>query len=480
MICMKKILLSSFIAVILIFSGCSFSENETTLAESAYISDATESYTEITTPNETETEDPTEPDMVVETEAETQETSSPQSKTVYATKYASVADEDGVTVIYDENNDVILREKYDSVEELLPGILIFTNNGKKNVFDTNFSDFKNGKRQVKGLIFDRMYDDIEILEGSFYVSRGSFCAEGFVVTDGERKHPSLKGNVYKDIDCSHGCFICGGMLWTYNKNLKCGLYYIDGKHCNVIFPCEADEIICASDGLTNGATYDNVEIDAERYLFVCKNQKWALYHVSDFRYDSAVQITEFIYDSITRKADGITYAMKGDVQYILDSKGSEKEVESITLQKVGELSIVMYESDPFTHGVVNKNGERVIPLKYRTVEYIDGSFFCCKDAKFEDCVVIDTNGQALTSSHLRFVFGFHAPDNKNTLLIAEYAGELTGNVFKKVLVKSDGSIIIPDLDYYSFEYAENDTYTVSLKNGETCTVNNKGEIIESD
>ena len=45
--------------------------------------------------------------------------------------------------------------------------------------------------------------------------------------------------------------------------------------------------------------------------------------------------------------------------------------------------------------------------------------------------------------------------------------------------KSDGSVIIPELDYYSFDYAENDTYTVQLKNGETCKLNNKGEIIEN-
>lgn len=462
---MKKLILLCLIASAFIFSGCSTNaESETTPGERAEVSDITETGTNTTAENETDSPDPTGTDAADD------------GRIVYATEYVTVKDEDGETVIY--NNDggaVLLRDRFDDVSELSPGILSVAKDGKKNIFDTSFNGFNNGTRLIRGLMFDRMYDDIEIIENS------PSYAKAFVVKDGEIKHPSLNGIVYKEIDCTDECRLINGLLWAYGDVMKCGLYHLNGNndHYNVIFPCEAEEIICASDGLTNGAVYDNTEPYTERYLFVCQNHKWALYHVSDYYTESAAQLTDYIYDSITRKADGITYAMKGDVQYIIDGNGGETEAEYVTLEEAGGLYIVMYASDPFTHGVVNKSGERIIPLSYRNVEYIDGSFFC-GGLKGEYGVIIDKNGNAITTpdvfEDLSFVHGYRAPDNKNTLVIAEYSLK-GGTGIKSGLLSSKGEIISLPTDHAGIEYNENDTYTVYDKDGGSYTVNNRGEKI---
>ena len=240
---------------------------------------------------------------------------------------------------------------------------------------------------------------------------------------------------------------------------------------------QAEEIICTFTVIDIGNPTEN-EQSADFYLFVRKNDKYALYYVSNLYSESAVPLTDFVYDYVTRTSDGLTCVMRDGVQYTLDGKGNETRSNLITMQEADGFKVVKYGAFRNTYGVTDGGGNIIIPPEYWYIEYFGGSFFCT-GYKFDEAVIIDRNGNALTPSNLRFAYGFHSPDNKNTLVIAEYAGELTDNVFKAVLVKSDGSIIIPDLDYYNFDYAENDTYTVQLKNGETCTVNNKGEVIGS-
>ena len=171
---MKKLILLCLIASAFIFSGCSTNaESETTPGERAEVSDITETGTNTTAENETDAPDPTGTDAADD------------GRIVYATEYVTVKDEDGETVIY--NNDggaVLLRDRFDDVSELSPGILSVAKDGKKNIFDTSFNGFNNGTRLIRGLMFDRMYDDIEIIENS------PSYAKAFVVKDGEIKHPS--------------------------------------------------------------------------------------------------------------------------------------------------------------------------------------------------------------------------------------------------------------------------------------------------
>ena len=77
---------------------------------------------------------------------------------------------------------------------------------------------------------------------------------------------------------------------------------------------------------------------------------------------------------------------------------------------------------------------------------------------------------------MRFVHGYRAPDNKNTLVIAEYS--LKGDTgIKSGLLNGKGEIISLPTDHAGIEYNENDTYTVYDKDGGSYTVNNRGEKI---
>ncbi|MBR6921991.1 MAG: hypothetical protein IKH51_07325 [Clostridia bacterium] len=441
----------------------------------------TETETETAAETDVETETATEPETETEAETETeteQETEETVINTVYKNGNVTVTEQNGVYTFCDFDNKVILRDEYDAVSELLPGFLLLAKNNLYNLFDTSYT-YNNGKKQINGLMFDKMYDEISVMNGIVSNYTFPYNNAAFVVKDGDIEHPFVNGHLY-DIDCTCGCYVKEGFLWARSRDVKEGLYYIPGYSYgyNVIYPQEADSVICMFNTFQN-TNPDETDRYLDLYLFVWKNGKYAQYYVPDYYNKSAEQITDFVYDQVTRTSDGITYALRDGVQYALDGKGNETRCDLVTLSEADGLKIVKYSAFRNTYGVTDGKGNTIIPPEYWYIEYLDGSFFCSKYPKFEDCSVIDKSGNALTPPHFRFVYGFHAPDNKNTLLIAEYAGELTGNVFKTVLVKSDGSIIIPDLDYYSFEYAENDTYTVSLKNGETCTVNNKGEVIDN-
>ena len=439
----------------------------------------TETETETAAETDVETETETEPETETEAETETeteQETEETVINTVYKNGNVTVTEQNGVYTFCDFDNKVILRDEYDRVSELLPGFLLLAKNNLYNLFDTSYT-YNNGKKQINGLMFDKMYDEISVMNGIVSNYTFPYNNVAFVVKDGDIEHPFVNGHLY-DIDCTCGCYINEGILWARGSDVKEGLYYIPGYSYgyNVIYPPEADSVTCLFNLVQNAASYE-IKRDNDLYLFVWKNGKYALYYVSNYYNKSAEQITDFVYNDVTRSSDGITYAVRDGVQYTLDGEGNETRCDYVTVQEADGLKVVKYGAFR-AYGVVDSKENVIIPLNYWYIEYFGGNFICT-GYKFDEAVIIDKSGNTLTPPHFRFVFGFHAPDNKNTLLIAEYAGELTGNVFKKVLVKSDGSIIIPDLDYYSFEYAENDTYTVSLKNGETCTVNNKGEVIDN-
>ena len=126
---MKKLILLCLLASAFIFSGCSTNaESETTPGESAEVSDITETGANTTAENETDAPDPTGTDA----EDPTGTDAADDGMIVYATEYVTVKDEDGETVIY--NNDggaVLLRDRFDDVSELSPGILSVTKDGKK-------------------------------------------------------------------------------------------------------------------------------------------------------------------------------------------------------------------------------------------------------------------------------------------------------------------------------------------------------------
>ncbi len=416
----------------------------------------------------TETEKETESET--ETEQETEET---VINTVYKNGNVTVTEQNGVYTFCDSDNTVLLRGEYDRVSEMLPGFLLLTKNNLSNLFDTNYVN-EGGKRRVIGLMFDKPYDRIYAMGVDF-----SDVNNAFVVKDGDIEHPVVNGRLY-DIDCTNGCYVKEGFLWAKNKDDKQGLYRLErfNDQYNVVYPAEAEEIICTFNAVDSGDPTEN-ERSADFYLFVRKNDKYALHYVSNSYNESAQQLTDFVYDCVTRTPDGLTCVMRDGVQYALDGEGNETRCDLVTLSEADGLKIVKYSAFRNTYGVTDGKGNTIIPPEYWLIEYLDGGFFCSKYSKFEDGVVIDQSGKALTSSSLRFAHGFHAPDNKNTLVIADYAGELTGNVSKDVLVGGDGRVIVPDLDYNTLGYAENDTYMVSLKNGETCTVNNKGEVIDN-
>ncbi len=434
----------------------------------------TETETEPETETEAETETETEAETETDTETETERTAEPEMiRTVYKNGSVTVTEEYGIITVYDLEGNVILKDGYDSVSEITPGYLLLSKDGRYNLFDTNYVN-EGGKRRVIGLMFDKPYDRIYAMGVDF-----SDVNNAFVVKDGDIERPFVNGRLY-DIDCTCGCYVKESFLWAKNKDDKQGLYRLErfSDQYNVIYPAEAEEIICTFTVVDSGDPTEN-ERSADFYLFVRKNDKYALHYVSNSYNESAQQLTDFVYDCVTRTPDGLTCVMRDGVQYTLDGKGNETRCDLVTLSEADGLKIVKYSAFRNTYGVTDGKGNTIIPPEYWLIEYLDGGFFCSKYAKFEDGVVIDQSGKALTSSSLRFAHGFHAPDNKNTLVIADYAGELTGNVSKDVLVGGDGRVIVPDLDYNTLEYAENDTYTVSLKNGETCTVNNKGEVIDN-
>ena len=425
-----------------------------------------------------ETETVTEP--ATETEQITEPVTEPavsKVRTLYKFDNVTVTEEDGMITIYDFDNKVVLQDEYDSVSTFLSHYLLLKKDGGCNLFDTSLS-YRNDKKYVIGLVFDRTYDWIESMQtkGS---SQNTAC---FVVKDGDKKHPYFRGTVHTEIDCTYGCYYGHELIWAFNSEGKLGLYRLVSNNGTTVYPPDAEDIVYASNGLD---MYDDFYSDPnDFYLFVCKNNKWALYYVPDYNAESAdpiaEQLTDFVYDAMTRKSDGVTYAIKNGEMYTLDSKGKETKVGYTTVKEADGLKIVSFKAFSSTYGAVDGKGNVIIPLQYWNIEYIGGSFFC-SGYKGEDGVVIDKSGKVLTpeSAYLRFVFGFHAPDNGNSLVIAEYAGELTDNRTIVALVGADGKIIIPQEDYNGIEYGENDTYTLlSLKNGGTHTVNNKGEIID--
>ena len=195
-------------------------------------------------------------------------------------------------------------------------------------------------------------------------------------------------------------------------------------------------------------------------LFVKENGRYAVFGDD---WGRIVKISDFIYDYIGTDSDGAAYAVRDGKKYYLDFLGGESDKPATeytpVIQQIGDLSIVQKYGEKEGKGVIDGDGNYVIPAEYAIIfAASEDRFFCAKE-KGRYGMIYNEKGEIIADG-FSFSYPLQAQDLKNTLYIV---GIYENGRYVPKLIDKDGNFIKPGETVLTISYGSDDTYIINGK-----------------
>lgn len=304
-------------------------------------------------------------------------------------EFISAKNEEGTNLITKENN-ILLREYYEDLGWIHAGILTAKRNGKWgliNILGDSLTSFK--------------YDRISKIRNSplFNVTIGK---ENGIV--------DLEGNVIKEL--GPGKIKEEGNYLIVQEDAKYGLMMKNGKS---VLPIDYDYI--TNLGLQHGSRFPNL-------FRITRGERRGIFNAL---LDEKV---EFKYKQIDELREETIVVKKDSTFGLIDPYENQiTPFEYEYLEDYANTPMIYASSLDYKVGLINRNGEVVIPLEYRTLKNYDQELISVK--KGDLWGFVDKNGELVIPMRYKSVDGF-----KNNFCVIK-DGKLQG------LINKRGNTIIP-------------------------------------
>ncbi len=309
------------------------------------------------------------------------------------------------------------------------GMILLTKDGKQFLYKTEFYGTAYNRHRY-GFLFPDLKDGFD---GITQISEGVYVIEN----DGRKFPATLYGErMYEDIDCTDVKYADADRVLITSGKEKTGLYYVGYGVFEELYPQKADEILyCAEPTYTE---------DGDRFdlFFAKENGCYAVLSVETDVYGSvySTRASDFIYTEIKTDDNGVVTAeYNGKTYYISPYDGSQSEEmpkDHRVIQTIGGYKVIRYYRN-LGCGVVDSDGNTVIPFEYWMIYAVSEDRFFCSKIKGEDGVILDNNGN-LIADGFRFMYPITPVLEHGNRFENLYLAERNGDA---VWIDKDGNVV---------------------------------------
>ena len=309
------------------------------------------------------------------------------------------------------------------------GMILLTKYGKQFLYKTEFYGSADNRRRY-GFLFPDLPDGFDSIQ---QISEGVY-----LIRDNGKRFPATlhQNKLYKDVDCTAVKAVADDRVVITSAEMKTGLYYVGYGVFEELYPQTADEIVYSAE-----STYT---ADGDRFdlFFAKENGYYAVFVTETDVYGSAyvTRASDFVYTNVKADENNVMTAERGGkTYYISPYDGSESEEppkDHRVIQTIGGYQVIRYYRN-LGCGVVDSDGNTVIPFEYWMIYAVSEDRFFCSKIKGEDGVILDNNGD-LIADGFRFVYPITQFLEYGNRFENHYWVERNGDW---VLIDKDGNIV---------------------------------------
>ena len=309
------------------------------------------------------------------------------------------------------------------------GMILLTKDGKQFLYKTEFYGTADNRRRY-GFLFPDLPDGFDSI---LQISEGVY-----LILDNGKWFPATlyQNKLYKDVDCTAVKAVADDRVVITSAEMKTGLYYVGYGVFEELYPQTADEIVYSAE-----STYT---ADGDRFdlFFAKENGYYAVFVTETDVYGSAyvTRASDFVYTNVKADENNVMTAQRGGkTYYISPYDGSESEEapkDHRVIQTIGGYKVIRYYRN-LGCGVVDSDGNTVIPFEYWMINAVSEDRFFCSKIKGEDGVILDNNGN-LIADGFRFVYPITPDFEFGNHFVNLYLAERNGDA---VWIDKDGNVL---------------------------------------
>ena len=348
--------------------------------------------------------------------------------TVLTVNDVSVLQKAGGKLALYAGSDQLTGFVYDHAE-IWNGMILLTKDNKKYLYKTEFYGTADNRHRY-GFLFPDLPDGFDGIT--------QIIEHIYVIEDNGKKFPATlyQNKLYKDVDCSAFRFAAEERVLITSAAGKTGLYDVGYGVIEELYPQTADEILYCAE-----STYNE---DGDRFdlFFAKENGFYAVFAAETDSYGSVyvTRASDFVYTNVKADENNVMTAERGGkTYYISPYDGSESEEtpkDHRVIQTAGGYKVIRYYRN-LGCGVVDSDGNTVIPFEYWMIYAVSEDRFFCSKIKGEDGVILDNNGN-LIADGFRFMYPITPVLEYGNRFENHYWVELNGDW---VLIDKDGNVV---------------------------------------